>query len=158
MNEIKLIALYYYICECYNTELCWHCQRFSNNSQPDFTDEELLSAVSKMLEKLANRRAVEAKPLLSSHNIIGNSPGMQHVYRLIEKAAAASVNVLISGESGTGKELVARAIHYSSKIGSGPFVTVNCTAIPDSLLQLHPDDSGQNKDCQVLYRCHPGRD
>jgi hypothetical protein len=43
MDYIKLIALYYYICECYNTELCWHCQRFSNNSQPDFTDEELLT-------------------------------------------------------------------------------------------------------------------
>ncbi len=98
-----------------------------------FTDEELLSAVSKMLEKLANRRAVEAKLPPSSHNIIGNSPGMQHVYRLIEKAAATKVNVLISGESGTGKELVARAIHYSNKSVSGPFVTVNCTAIPDSL-------------------------
>jgi two-component system response regulator HydG len=100
-----------------------------------FTDEELLSAVSKMLEKLANRRAVEAKSLPGSHNIIGNSPGMRHVYRLIEKAAATGVNVLISGESGTGKELVARAIHYSSKTGSGPFVTVNCTAIPDGLLE-----------------------
>ena len=100
-----------------------------------FTDEELLSAVSKMLEKLANRRAVETKSLPSSHNIIGNSSGMQHVYRLIEKAAATRISVLISGESGTGKELVARAIHYSSKTASGPFVTVNCTAIPDSLLE-----------------------
>ncbi|MBW2690876.1 MAG: sigma-54-dependent Fis family transcriptional regulator [Deltaproteobacteria bacterium] len=100
-----------------------------------FTDEELLSAVSRMLEKLANRRAVEAKPLPGSHNIIGNSPGMQHVYRLIGKAGATGINVLILGESGTGKELVARAIHYSSKTVSGPFVTVNCTAIPDSLLE-----------------------
>jgi len=100
-----------------------------------FTDEELLSAVSNMLEKQANRRAIEAKPLPDSHNIIGNSPGMQHVYRLIEKAAATRVNVLILGESGTGKELVARAIHYSSIASSAPFVTVNCTAIPDSLLE-----------------------
>jgi two-component system response regulator HydG len=100
-----------------------------------FTDEELLSAVSKMLEKQANRRAIEAKPLPGSHNIIGNSPGMQHVYRLIEKAAATRANVLISGESGTGKELVARAIHYSSIASSGPFVTVNCTAIPDGILE-----------------------
>lgn len=100
-----------------------------------FTDEELLSAVSKMLEKLENRRAVEAKPLPGSHNIVGNSPGMLQVYRLIEKTAATRVNVLISGESGTGKELVARAIHYSSKTVSGPFVTVNCTAIPDSLIE-----------------------
>jgi len=43
MNDIKLIALYYYIYECYNTELCWHCQRFTNNGRPDFTDEELLT-------------------------------------------------------------------------------------------------------------------
>ena len=43
MDYIKLIALYYYIYECYNTELCWHCQRFSNHPQPDFTDEELLT-------------------------------------------------------------------------------------------------------------------
>ncbi len=100
-----------------------------------FTDEELLSAVSRMLEKQANRHAVEVKPLPVSHNIIGSSPGMQHVYRLIEKASATDVNVLVLGESGTGKELVARAIHYSSKTVSGPFVTVNCTAIPDSLLE-----------------------
>ncbi len=100
-----------------------------------FTDEELLAAVSKMLEKLSNRRAVEGKMLPDSHNIIGNSPGMLQVYRLIEKAATANVNVLILGESGTGKELVARAIHYGGKTASGPFVTVNCTAIPDSLLE-----------------------
>lgn len=100
-----------------------------------FTDEELLSAVSKMLEKLANRRTIEAKPLPGSYNIIGNSQAMRQVYRLIEKAAATRVNVLISGESGTGKELVARAIHYSSKASSAPFVTVNCTAIPDTLLE-----------------------
>ena len=43
MNLIKLIALYYYICECYTTELRWHCERFSNNNSPDFTDEELLT-------------------------------------------------------------------------------------------------------------------
>ena len=99
-----------------------------------FTDDELLAAVARMLAKVANRRALEVKPS-SQHNIIGTSPGMQHVYRLIEKAAATRVNVLILGESGTGKELVARAIHYSSEAASGPFVTVNCTAIPDSLLE-----------------------
>jgi DNA-binding NtrC family response regulator len=100
-----------------------------------FTDQELLLAVSKMLEKLANRRAVEVKPPPGRHNIIGCSPNMQHVYRLIEKAAATRANVLISGESGTGKELVARAIHYNSQKVTGPFVTVNCTAIPDTLLE-----------------------
>ena len=100
-----------------------------------FTDEELLSTVSSMLEKQANRRAVEERPQTGSRNIIGNSQAMARVYRLVEKAAATNVNVLIRGESGTGKELVARAIHYDSSRASGPFVTVNCTAIPDSLLE-----------------------
>ncbi len=100
-----------------------------------FTDEELLSTVSRLLEKQANRKAVEKKTLSGSHNIIGGSQAMQRVYRLIDKAAATKVNVLISGESGTGKELAARAIHYGSKAASGPFVTVNCTAIPDNLLE-----------------------
>ena len=100
-----------------------------------FTDEELLTAVSRMLRKLANRRTVEVRPLANNYNITGNSPGMLQVYQLIEKAASTKVNVLVTGESGTGKELVARAIHYSSKDRSGPFVTVNCTAIPDTLLE-----------------------
>ena len=100
-----------------------------------FTDEELLTAVAKMLEKLANRRAVEVKPIHGNSKIIGNSLCMQNVFRLIDKAAETKVNVLITGESGTGKELVARAIHYNSSKQSGPFVTVNCTAIPDTLLE-----------------------
>ena len=100
-----------------------------------FTDKELLTAVSNMLEKQANRRAAEVKSVHGNYNIIGNSPGMQHVYKLIDKAAGTKANVLITGESGTGKELVARAIHYNSEEHSGPFVTVNCTAIPDTLLE-----------------------
>jgi len=100
-----------------------------------FTDEELLAAVIKMLEKQANRHAAEVKPIHGNSKIIGNSLCMQNVYRLIDKAAGTKVNVLITGESGTGKELVARAIHYNSSEHSGPFVTVNCTAIPDTLLE-----------------------
>ena len=60
---------------------------------------------------------------------------MQSVFSLIDKAASTLVNVLISGESGTGKELVARAIHYGSDRASAPFVSVNCTAIPDTLIE-----------------------
>ena len=100
-----------------------------------FTDEELLAAVAKMLEKQTNRRAAEVKPIHANSKIIGNSLCMQSIYRLIDKAAGTKVNVLITGESGTGKELVARAIHYNSSEHSGPFVTVNCTAIPDTLLE-----------------------
>ncbi len=100
-----------------------------------FTDEELLAAVARMLEKQANRRAAEVKSTPVNYNIVGNSIGMQNVYRLIDKASETKVNVIITGESGTGKELVARAIHYNSLERSGPFVPVNCTAIPDTLLE-----------------------
>ena len=68
-------------------------------------------------------------------NIIGNSEAMQRVYRLIEKVASISSNVLIVGETGTGKELVARAIHYNSERAERPFIAVNCGALTESLLE-----------------------
>ncbi len=70
-----------------------------------------------------------------TYGIVGNSPGMQLVFRRIGKAAATNANVLISGDSGTGKELVARAVHYHSDRRAAPFVPVNCAAIPDSLVE-----------------------
>lgn len=68
-------------------------------------------------------------------NIVGSSEAMQKVYRLIEKVASISSNVLIFGETGTGKELVARAIHYNSDRAERPFVAVNCGALTESLLE-----------------------
>lgn len=67
--------------------------------------------------------------------IVGNSPAMQEVYKLIGRIAASDVNVLIRGESGTGKELVARAIYQHSRRVDKPFLTVNCAAIPETLLE-----------------------
>lgn len=67
--------------------------------------------------------------------LIGQSPAMKQVYRSIEKVAASDATVLIVGESGTGKELVARAIHYGSARATGPFVAVNCAAIPEALFE-----------------------
>ncbi len=67
--------------------------------------------------------------------IIGNSPAMQTVFGLIKKAAASESNVLITGESGTGKELIARAIHRWSPRSERSFMTINCSAIPDTLLE-----------------------
>src|SRR5512143_670529 len=67
--------------------------------------------------------------------IIGNSPAMQEVFGLIKKAAASESNVLITGESGTGKELIARAIHRWSPRNERSFMTINCSAIPDTLLE-----------------------
>ncbi len=68
-------------------------------------------------------------------NIIGESPAMQKVFETVEKVADTDSTVLILGESGTGKELIARALHYNSYRREGPFVPVNCAAIPSELLE-----------------------
>jgi two-component system nitrogen regulation response regulator GlnG len=67
--------------------------------------------------------------------IIGRSPAMQEVYKLIGRVVNSEATVLLCGESGTGKELVARAIHFKSPRWRGPFVAVNCSAIPQGLLE-----------------------
>ncbi|MDJ0655973.1 MAG: sigma-54 dependent transcriptional regulator [Xanthomonadales bacterium] len=68
-------------------------------------------------------------------DIVGRAPSMQRLYRRIEKIADTEATVLLTGESGTGKELVARAIHQLSSRNSGPFVAVNCAAIPEGLME-----------------------
>jgi len=67
--------------------------------------------------------------------LLGRSAAMRQVYRTIERVAASHVSVLVTGESGTGKELVARAIHELGPRASGPFVAINCAAIPESLME-----------------------
>lgn len=67
--------------------------------------------------------------------LVGNSPQMEQVYRMIERVANTDATVLILGESGTGKELVARALHYNSRRAAMPFVAVNCSALPEHLLE-----------------------
>jgi DNA-binding NtrC family response regulator len=67
--------------------------------------------------------------------IIGNSPGIRAVYRVIEQSAPTNASVLISGESGTGKELIAQTIHELSPRATFPFVAINCAAIPETLLE-----------------------
>jgi DNA-binding NtrC family response regulator len=103
-----------------------------------FTDEELLTAVQKLMEKLRIRRAADRDKIAVQKvypGLIGESPALKKVFAAIERASKVSATVLITGESGTGKELVARAIHYSSKRASAPFVPVNCGGIPESLLE-----------------------
>jgi two-component system response regulator AtoC len=67
--------------------------------------------------------------------LVGQSPAMLEVYKLTARVAASSATVLIQGESGTGKEVVARAIHLNGTKAAGPFVAVNCAAIPENLLE-----------------------
>jgi two-component system response regulator AtoC len=68
-------------------------------------------------------------------DMLGNSPAMQRVYTLIERVAPADAPVLITGETGTGKELTARALHLGSSRKAGPFVAINCAAVPENLLE-----------------------
>lgn len=71
----------------------------------------------------------------SFQNLIGNSEAMHHIFDMIKRVSQAPTNVLITGESGTGKEVVAKAIHYNGPLKDKPFVTVNCGAIPESLME-----------------------
>jgi two-component system NtrC family response regulator len=105
-----------------------------------FERQALLMAVERTLKSQAlkdeNRRlneALEERERLV--DIVGRAPRMQQLYRRIEKIAGTEATVLLAGESGTGKELVARAIHALSRRSDGPFVAVNCAAIPEGLME-----------------------
>lgn len=71
----------------------------------------------------------------SFQNLVGNSEPMHRIFDLIKRVSETPTNVLITGESGTGKEMVAKAIHYNGPLKDKPFVTVNCGAIPESLME-----------------------
>jgi DNA-binding NtrC family response regulator len=89
----------------------------------------------RQLRRENQRLRIAARAQTSFANIIGKSPGMREVFDLIQRVADASASVLISGESGTGKERVARAIHDQGNRRGKNFVAINCTAIPDTLLE-----------------------
>src|SRR5215472_5781151 len=105
-----------------------------------FDVEELKVTIKKALEKKHLRLENvllkrELRQRNSLDNIIGKSPQMQAVYQMIETVAATTSTVLITGESGTGKELVARAIHNMSNRSAAPFVSINCGAFTETLLE-----------------------
>jgi two-component system response regulator PilR (NtrC family) len=102
--------------------------------------DEIRLVLDKALEKksLASENRILRRQLqdrASFPSIIGKSPAVQEVFDLIRQVAPTRANLLLSGESGTGKELVARAIHSVSERRDQPFVTVNCGAIPENLLE-----------------------
>jgi DNA-binding NtrC family response regulator len=105
-----------------------------------FDPDELKVVVERALERRRLlRENLDLKSAVSSkyrfENIIGASPRMQEVYRLISQCAPTNSSVLITGESGTGKELIARAIHYNSLRKDQPIVTVDCTSLSENLLE-----------------------
>ena len=82
-----------------------------------------------------NKKLAERLEAVRFGEIVGTSPPMQAVYRKVEKIAPTDISVLITGETGTGKELIAREIHTRSPRAGKPFVTINCGAIPENLLE-----------------------
>ena len=105
-----------------------------------FNNDELLMVIRKALGQKALEEENlqlrgELKQRYSFHNLIGTSPAMRDVYRMIKRVRDSRISCLLCGESGTGKEVVARSIHYSGSRAHGPFVPVNCGAIPENLIE-----------------------
>jgi DNA-binding NtrC family response regulator len=105
-----------------------------------FTPDEVRIPIRRALEKrklerenIALRTQIDTR--YSFQSIIGNSPAIRETFRVMRHAASSESSVLVTGESGTGKELVARAIHSNSVRTRRKFVTVNCGAIPDGLIE-----------------------
>lgn len=85
--------------------------------------------------EVENRRLSASAPRSPIDSIVAGSPAMFNLLRTVEKVAATDIAVMLLGESGTGKELIAQAIHRLSRRANGPFVAINCAAIPDTLLE-----------------------
>jgi two-component system response regulator HydG len=105
-----------------------------------FHNEEILIQVKraleqKRLEQELQRLRTEVRAHNRFQNIIGQSAPMQKILEAVAQVSDLPANILIEGESGTGKELIARAIHTNSSRASGPFIAVNCAAIPETLLE-----------------------
>jgi DNA-binding NtrC family response regulator len=105
-----------------------------------FKMDELLVILERVLEKRRLHQEVtslrnEVWGKYQFENLIGKSKPMQELFELIQRVAKTKTTVLIYGKSGTGKELVAKAIHYNSPRRQKPFITVNCSALPETLLE-----------------------
>jgi two-component system response regulator PilR (NtrC family) len=105
-----------------------------------FNNDEIRLVIQNALEKrhlrkenILLKREIESRS--GFENFIGKSDSMQRIFSLIRQVADTTSTVLVSGESGTGKELVARAIHFNSSRKNHPFVTINCGALPETLLE-----------------------
>ncbi len=105
-----------------------------------FNLEEFMLKVDKAIDKIQMTKELNSMKSMVTEKepyfgIVGSSKAMLEVYEFIERTARVNVNVLIQGQSGTGKELVARALHFNSERKNRPFVPINCSAIPENLLE-----------------------
>lgn len=101
-----------------------------------FDIDQVIDLAGRAIRKFESRRVIELPVSRdSSHNIIGNTPTMRELYKILGRVASTDTSVLITGETGTGKDLIARSIHYHSTRRNGPFIVVNCASIPAELLE-----------------------
>jgi two-component system response regulator PilR (NtrC family) len=105
-----------------------------------FDKDELLQTIAKALDlrTIEHEKEIlddQLKKNLHFDLLVGNSPAMRHIYKLIQQVAKTKTNVLITGESGTGKELIAQAIYQESDRKDQPFVVINCGGIPETLME-----------------------
>jgi two-component system response regulator PilR (NtrC family) len=129
--------------------------------------DQLRRAVREVAESLKWKKEAgylrrEIRRLTGLDNIIGQSANMRSIFELIQTIAPQSSRVLITGESGTGKELVARAIHENSQRAQAPFITINCGAFPETLLEselfgyMKGSFTGANENRQGLFQAAHG--
>ena len=126
-EEVQQITLS--LVERWNVE-----QELAQKQQQIITDQQWFETVPDSVEDAIGLRT-ELEMTHSFDEIVGESQIMQPMFELMQRAAESDITVLISGESGTGKELVANAIHANSPRKEGSFVTVNCAAIPETLIE-----------------------
>ncbi|HET7452317.1 MAG TPA: sigma-54 dependent transcriptional regulator [Thermoanaerobaculia bacterium] len=105
-----------------------------------FQPDDLILKIERAVEMRAMREANrvlsgQLKGTVALDSLVGGSPAMQNIFKLVLKIARSNATVLIRGESGTGKELIARAIHRRSRRADGAFAAINCAAIPETLLE-----------------------
>ncbi|MGO9377346.1 MAG: sigma-54-dependent transcriptional regulator [Dissulfurispiraceae bacterium] len=105
------------------------------------SDRNYLKILPLTLDKSIKGRIIEDRMKAQSASdsasvvIVGNSPAIQETFKLINFAAASDAPVLITGETGTGKNLAAKAIHYKGAFGKGPFIAINCAALPENMIE-----------------------
>jgi two-component system response regulator PilR (NtrC family) len=105
-----------------------------------FKIDDVKLRIQKALEKRVLvsdniRLRTEVGEKYSFSNIVGQAPSMMRIFDLVKRVAPTNSSILITGESGTGKELIAKAVHYNSQLADGPFISVNCGAIPENLIE-----------------------